>query len=88
MPPRLFLIVGEPPRMSVAQSRACQLNLAMWSSGSRGWPRCDALSYCSTFVTVGPTDSSRLHQRRNSTTDSSNESNFNPFRPAVLNPDV
>ena len=37
-------------------------------------------------VTVGPTDSNRLQQHRYSTTDSSNESKFNPFRPAVLNP--
>src|SRR6476646_722482 len=38
------------------------------------------------FVTVGPTDSNRLQQHRYSMTDSSNESKFNPFRPAVLNP--
>jgi hypothetical protein len=41
----MSLIVGEPTRMSVAQSRAFQLMLAVWSKASRDRPRCDALSY-------------------------------------------
>ena len=41
----MSLIVGELTRMPVAQSRAFQLMLAVWSKVSRGRPRCDALSY-------------------------------------------
>jgi uncharacterized membrane protein len=42
---KINLVVGDLMSDSVAQSSAFQLIFAVWSTASRGRPRCDALSY-------------------------------------------